>query len=297
MGFTYCTKLVQQLFDLSIIDLDCVELFSNSTRDDPNQTVWRCKKSGVIFLEPREKLGNGDDLSYWGVGERGKFLSETKGDDDRRFQLIYPYLASAKYLDIGTGLGGILDRSTALCEAISAVEPQYAARKILQELGYQVYADISELEESNFDLITLFHVFEHLHDPMLMLKKIREKLKLGGTLLIEVPHANDALLTLYKSDAFKQFTLWSEHLVLHTQKSITAMLESAGFAVDIVQGEQRYSLANHQYWLSHGKPGGHNVWRNKFTQDAQARYRDSMIKNNLSDTLIVTAQVNAGFIK
>jgi 2-polyprenyl-3-methyl-5-hydroxy-6-metoxy-1,4-benzoquinol methylase len=298
MEFTYRTELVQQLVDLAIIDLDSIELYSRSTRDDPKQTVWRCKKSGVIFLEPpgnHEKSEESDDLSYWGVEQRASFLVNSEDDDDRRFELIRASIENARYLDIGTGLGGILDKVSGIVEKVVAVEPQKAARQTLCNLNYAVFEDIAHIEDSKFDLITLFHVFEHLHNPLEMLRQIRSKMTAEGKLVIEVPHAEDALLSFYNCDEFKQFTLWSDHLVLHSKQSIQTMLVSAGFVVDSLEGHQRYDLANHQYWLSHGKPGGHNIWRSVFSQEACLEYAKSLESKGMSDTLIVVASLKNNY--
>ena len=47
-----------------------------------------------------------------------------------------------------------------------------------------------------------------------MLKELAACLKNGGRLVVEVPSSEDALLTLYKNDAFQHFSYWSQHLFL-----------------------------------------------------------------------------------
>ncbi|MEP7702963.1 class I SAM-dependent methyltransferase [Paraglaciecola sp. 25GB23A] len=296
MEFTYHTALVQQLVDLNIIDVGSVELYSHETRDDPEQVVWRCNRSGLIFLEPNENnhnSTNGDDLSYWGVEQRANFLLNSEDDDNRRFHLIANYLDNAHYLDIGTGLGGILDKVNGLAKKVVAIEPQNAARQILKNLNYEVYGNIKEVVDRKFDLVTLFHVFEHLHNPLDVLRQIRNRMNTAGKLIIEVPNANDALLTLYKSQDFKRFTLWSEHLILYTQQSLQILLNSAGFLVEKIEGHQRYDLANHLYWLSHGKPGGHKIWSTNVSQEAKDSYASSLYTQGLSDTLVLTARLDS----
>ena len=51
------------------------------------------------------------------------------------------------------------------------------------------------------------------------LRKMKNKLRKKEKLIIEIPSANDILLSLDSFEGFKKFTFWHEHLVLHTIKS------------------------------------------------------------------------------
>lgn len=119
-------------------------------------------------------------------------------------------------------------------------------------------SDISHLPQDGFDIIALFHVFEHLADPVGIAKMLKKLLRPGGMLLVEVPHARDFLLETLDCSEFRHFTLWSEHLVLHTDVSLSAVIKSAGFSGIEVTGHPRFPLSNHLYWLRHGKPGGYH---------------------------------------
>ena len=77
-----------------------------------------------------------------------------------------------------------------------------------------------------------------------------------GLIFIEVPHANDFLLTNLANDEFKQFTLWSQS-TLHTRESLRRLLEFVGFEEIYIEGLQRYPLSNHLNWLVNGEAGGH----------------------------------------
>ena len=170
------------------------------------------------------------------------------------------------------------------------MEPQSGARECLQRLGYQVYRDLQDVRDNDFDVVTLFHVFEHLTQPLEFLRRIREILKPGGKIVIEVPHAKDFLLSTLDWEAFKAFTSWSEHLILHTRRSLTIFLQEAGFHEITVSGYQRYSLANHLYWLAKGKPGGHAVWKHLRSQLLELSYGDLLESIDQTDTLIAIAE-------
>ena len=98
------------------------------------------------------------------------------------------------------------------------------------------------------------------------------KIKKGGKIIIEVPHAKDILISYFNLESFKSFTFWSEHLILHTRESISRFLTVAGFKDVEVFGIQRYPLANHFYWLKEGKPGGHNILTDLNNKDINNQY-------------------------
>ncbi|MBT5399793.1 methyltransferase domain-containing protein [bacterium] len=95
------------------------------------------------------------------------------------------------------------------------------------------------------DLITSFHVLEHLPYQLQSLIEFRNALVDEGKIIIEVPHAQDFLIQSVDLPEFRKFTFWSEHLVLHTKESLEALLKKAGFNKIEVFGYQRYGFTNH----------------------------------------------------
>jgi len=112
----------------------------------------------------------------------------------------------------------------------------------------------------------------------------------GGILVIETPNSNDVLLSKYKSAAFSEFTYWSHHPMLHSNSSLENLLTRNGFEILVNSGVQRYSLNNHLYWLSMGKPGGHKTWANFASTEIEEKYADLLSKFGLSDTIWLVAQ-------
>ncbi len=163
-------------------------------------------------------------------------------------------------------------------------------REELIKQGYHVYANIDEVSDDNFDIATLFHVFEHFTQPLETLKKIVARIKDGGKIIIEVPHANDFLISFLNLESFKAFTFWSEHLILHTRQSLRLFLEHAGLKNISIMGYQRYPLANHLHWLSQEKPGGHLVWNHLKTPELDNAYADMLVRLDQTDTLIAIAE-------
>jgi SAM-dependent methyltransferase len=289
-------KIIKTLCDWGICDENAIEIFYPRVRDRDDISVLRCKKSGVIFTSTSEHM----DLShyaekhefphYWKEDNREKALVDSLGDDLRRKDQFLAMISNKSWMDVGTGAGGILDLLKPYAERVVAVEPQQRSLDSLKGLNYEAYSDIAEVPFNQFDVITLFHVFEHLTDPLDLLKTAYEKLKVGGKIIIEVPHANDFLFSHLDLDEFKKFTFWSEHLVLHNRWSLNSFLQKANFKNTIVSGFQRYNLANHLYWLKEKGPGGHIKWSMMATDQLDAAYRNMLQSIDKTDTLIAIAE-------
>jgi SAM-dependent methyltransferase len=283
------------LFSLNICDEKSVGIFFPRVRDRDDIAVCRCARSGVIFLSRSDHMTathyeSKDDLSYWGGNERGLALAGTRVDDERRSREFREDVRGRVWMDVGTGLGGVLDLLRTDAARILAVEPQEGPRRYLQNLGYDVYRDVSDVAKKGVEVATLFHVLEHFIDPIRVLGSIRARLVTGGRIVVEVPHARDFLITTLDCDSFKAFTFWSEHLILHTRESLRRFLEEAGFKNIRIKGFQRYPLANHLYWLAKGRPGGHEVWANLQHPGMDAMYKEFLEAQDQTDTLIAVAE-------
>ena len=145
-----------------------------------------------------------------------------------------------------------------------------------------------------FDIITSFHVIEHIKEPLKILDKLKNLLEDNGRLIIEVPNANDALLTIYENEAFSNFTYWSCHLYLYTHHTLNLLAKQAGFEVEFIKHIQRYPLSNHLYWLSKNKPGGHEKWGNFFdSKELNSAYENQLASLGATDTIIACLKKGA----
>lgn len=194
-------------------------------------------------------------------------------------------------MDIGTGVGSVLDAFCPVALETIAVEPQQGARETLQALGHETFQSLDDIERSDIEVASLFHVLEHLTEPIETLKQIRLKLKQAGqgTLIIEVPNARDFLLSFLEFEPFMKFTFWSEHLILHTRESLRLFLSEAGFNNVVIRGVQRYPLSNHLHWLRHGKPGGHKAWAILNNPELLEVYESTLNSIDATDTLVAVA--------
>jgi 2-polyprenyl-3-methyl-5-hydroxy-6-metoxy-1,4-benzoquinol methylase len=232
-------------------------------------------------------------MHSWAAGYGGMLETPTK-DVSRRVAAIkslsegYPV---ERILDFGSGTGEMIE-ALSECFTVEGLEPELHARNKCASGGMRVHASIEDVMATNrrFDLVTLFHVVEHFYSPIAELSRIFELLKPGGFLVIETPNSQDALLTAYENDAFSNFTYWSHHPMLHSGKSLTNLVTLVGFQTVDLKNTQRYGLANHLYWMSLQRPGGHIIWEGKFSDQTEKSYSADLANQGQSDTLWLTAR-------
>jgi 2-polyprenyl-3-methyl-5-hydroxy-6-metoxy-1,4-benzoquinol methylase len=284
------------LCDLGICREQSIQPFFPKVRDRDDISVLKCHESDVIFLSSSEHMDmthyqNTDSFDYWRASKRSEAVLACQEDSQRRYNQFKHLISGKKWLDVGTGSGGILDLFRPDKVEITAVEPQMNALLALQKDGYTAFDSIDSVSSQDFDVISLFHVLEHVTNPVDMLTNLRKKLSASGKIIIEVPHARDFLLSKLDLNAFKAFTFWSEHLILHTQESLQVFLQEAGFKEIKINGFQRYPLSNHLYWLAKGQPGGQKHWSELNTTELDNAYSKMLDKNKATDTLIAIASV------
>ena len=279
--------------------------FIRGVRDRDDIAVLRCRKSEVIFLSRADHVSLGqlnekesnrqtvlystDDGCRESYDIRPEFLVSDR-DDHARVKAFRGLIEGRTWMDVGTGNGGILPLLAPQASETLAVEPVRSYRNALAREGYDVYSTVDEVRRNDVEVATLFHVLEHIKDPIETLARVRAAMKGGGDLVIEVPHARDPLMTLYDLPAFRNFTFWSQHLILYTRACLERVIKTAGFSDIRVEGRQRYPLANHLYWLRHHKPGGHNVWGKITTPELEAAYEAMLAACDRTDTLIALAR-------
>lgn len=100
-------------------------------------------------------------------------------------------------LDIGAGTGDFLAEAKIHNWTITGIEPNDKAKTIALSKGVSFAKSLEVLENQSFDVITMWHVLEHVPDLEIQIQHLKRLLKPTGTIIIAVPN--------YKSFDAKQY--------------------------------------------------------------------------------------------
>lgn len=141
-----------------------------------------------------------------------------------RAQKVMKLISSGKVLDYGCGNGDFLRKLRGYGLEVHGVEPNVSfnspdVKKSLDELNSNI----------QYDLITLWHVFEHLVNPISEVKRLRKILKDSGKLFLSLPNFDSWESKIGKRKWFHLDV--PRHAYHYTPKSITNLLNQCGFSV------------------------------------------------------------------
>lgn len=131
----------------------------------------------------------------------------------------------------------------------------------------------------------MFHVIEHLNTPDEYLKVICNVLADNGEFICETVNVDCALTSYYKNSAYNDFTFWSEHVISFNSDTLEQLIDRNGFVTKVNTQIERYSLANHLYWLSEGKQGEPVKWIDFNDEEINAAYEKKLVSLGIADTL------------
>lgn len=239
MESTHCsTRMNGRQPDQGIATHGCCRLCGESRNSlvmsQGHYDYVRCSHCGLLFVRPFPGPDNllscyddrgsrpvhpSDDPSGEAAVHRVRFTDEL----DR----IEAHARRGRILDIGCAWGFFLDR----CKQrgwevhgveLSRVEADYAR----QRFGVEVFAGPlgdARFPDRHFDVVTLWHVFEHMHDPLAVLGEIRRILKPDGVVVIAVPTPISAPEYVFDSVPL--------HLFYFDERTIRRALRQKGFRI------------------------------------------------------------------
>ncbi len=206
-------------------------------------TLVRCSNCGLIYQNPRptpEEIGKYYEGDYppfaaQSFTRKSGWLREKalQYGQKKRIRYVTHVKQGGKLLDIGCATGAFL-KSLKASRSFDphGVEINPLAAELARTLGLDVRTgSLKEAAYSDnfFDVVTMWDVLEHLHDPTANLREIWRVLKPGGALIIRVPNGGSLDARLFSQT-------WAgldppRHLYVFTYTTLVNILENTGFSV------------------------------------------------------------------
>lgn len=169
------------------------------------------------------------DYGMTGKGWMGRMLSCIK-PIPRLYRMFgkYGIEKTSTILDVGCGNGTFLFwLSRAGFQHLVGIDP-YISGNFRYDCGPKLFKKGIEDIDQQYDLVTLNHSFEHMKDPLVVLKNLSELLKDSGLLIISIPVVGYA---------WRMYGVcWvgldpPRHFYLHTPRSLRILSNKGGFNI------------------------------------------------------------------
>ena len=163
-----------------------------------------------------------------------------------KYKLISKFKNKGSVLDIGQGTGEFLHHMQGKGWTVKGIEPNAEARQFAKEkyhLDVEDESEMANLSEHSFDLITMWHVLEHVPDLSGRMEQLKKLVKKDGYIIIAVPN-------LDSPDSRKYKEKWAaldvpRHLYHFTKETMTKLLNKYQFDVTGI-----YPLKFDAYYVS-----------------------------------------------
>lgn len=159
-----------------------------------------------------------------------------------------PYLigfTKGRLLDVGCGNGRYLSEMRRLGWQVEGLDPDPLAVRLARDMFklkvHETTLENSVLHDESYDVITLNHVIEHLHDPASCLSKCKELLRPGGHLIIRTPNADSLGHRVFRESWFPLEV--PRHFYIFSAQSLRSLAEKVGFELRFTRTAPRDASA------------------------------------------------------
>ena len=206
--------------------------------------IVACNHCGHVYANPR--WAEDEVVAAYTAVEDETYVVERSGREltfDKHLAALEQHVGPANgrsLLDVGAYIGVFVEVAQANGWQACGIEPSAWAAAEAQRRGLNVIQgtqDAPALQGSQFDVITMWDVIEHVAEPLTEVQKAHQLLKPGGWLVIHTMDVHSPVARLMGS---RWPWLMDMHLHYFSQQSMAYMLENVGFEVIWSGAQGRY---------------------------------------------------------
>lgn len=192
-------------------------------------------------------------ISYYSALDAGdapdKLQARLRNSRDR-IKLFRRFVPLTGWCDVGTGEGIFLETLRRAGGSGVGIEPSVPSRAQAQERGVVIAGTTvdevaSVVQRNHSQVVSLFHVIEHLERPDEALQKIYAALPKGGFLIIETPDFDSPVFRSREHQAL----IYPEHLWYFSTKTLCTLVKQSGFEI-VASGRRDFDQNNLSIWES-----------------------------------------------
>lgn len=218
--------------------VDCNICGSGKLQQFPGRgkyALTKCLGCGLVFTSPRPTPDEIGDL----YGKN--YLANLKSVRDslmkicrKRLRFVERYKKGGRLLDVGAGNGYFLELArSAGWEIYGTESSQYCMDYCNKNFGIALFncqPEHTPFGDRYFDIVTMWHVIEHLRDPIGSLIEVWRILKDDGLLFLLTPNVKFLLNYIKGLKSMSDIEV-SEHLYHFSKKTLVILLEKADFRI------------------------------------------------------------------
>jgi 2-polyprenyl-3-methyl-5-hydroxy-6-metoxy-1,4-benzoquinol methylase len=218
-------------------------------------SYFRCPSCGLVFLHPAP-----DDKAlqdFYNNSYEVEFHSYFKAVR-RRSKITLDGLEThfpqhGRLLEVGCSYGGFLAEARTRGWDVTGVELSETAVEHARSLGLRVFSgslpdQIPDLGEP-YDVLVMFHVIEHIPDPLALLESCRKLIKPGGLLILKTPNVESSIAKITGSSW--HWISPPAHLYLYSPATLKKLLTKAGYCA-ITLNSSRGDAHNNLFAIASG---------------------------------------------
>ncbi len=219
---------------------------------DAETKVVECMRCGYRFVNPRPSqaeisraYSTPQQYDLWLAQDAGRQVTWRK-----RWNLVKRYAEGTRLLDVGAGIGTFLAAAKRDGWDVTGTEISTSAIELARQ-RYDLQLIHGQLEDlplgREFDVVTLWHVLEHVPSPSRTLERAKALLRSGGLLVVAVPNDSNARWRFqrWKNGTYAPYEVLEAGREIHLSNFTVAVLrkalESRGFRIVRMTVDDHYA--------------------------------------------------------
>jgi len=224
-------------------------------------TVYRCKTCGLERTTPRPTQ---ETIKVYYPADYAPYQTQVNSELKKSSRIKVwlrkvlglnvrelPPIAPGRMLEVGCSSGAYMELARSAGWHVEGIEFSDEAADVARSKGFNVQSgslEHAKAPDQVFDVITAWMVLEHLHEPIGVLKKIREWVRPEGYLVASIPNTESLAKLLFREYCYDLHL--PNHLFHFSPKTLRLLLSNAGWELERVFWQRNCNtlLWSFEYW-------------------------------------------------